>query len=59
MYNIGHPFYKKRIKLKLERKKREKLIKGWDVKIEENWGKNNGEDPFSYWYEVVKLDILM
>jgi hypothetical protein len=25
----------------------EKLIDGWDVKIEKNWGKRNWEDPFS------------
>jgi hypothetical protein len=25
----------------------EKLIDGWDVKIEENWGKRNWEDPFT------------
>jgi hypothetical protein len=54
--NIGYrPLnyrYKTIIKFKRNGKK---LIDGWDVKIEENWGKINWEDPFSW--NTVKQTI--
>jgi hypothetical protein len=38
--------YKYRVVFKLKRTEK-MLIDGWDVKIEENWGKVNREDLFS------------
>jgi hypothetical protein len=50
MCNLDHSYHKKVIKFELL-KKRKKLIKNWDVKIEE---RKNEEDSFSSFTISIK-----